>query len=279
MVLCKKVGSVYSRDRVFSSLGNLFEVDMNFRRLMGFLVIVAWLVQPAAWATDKVLRVDVRSRPPEMVIDGKQYKGPLLDIIERAAGKIGYRVLFKERRFSQSLELLQKGETDIVPRVVWTSERAKQVDFLGPIGQNDIQIEFLVKPGKEGTIKRFEDLEKLRVGTKEKTAYFERFDKNTTIKKIESFDDDNMTRMFQGGRFDTMIILDRPAVEAALKKNGIKDYAFAEYRYPLSLKIYYGIAKGHKQRAGLQKALVAMAKSGEVKKVYNKYGISISSAK
>lgn len=239
------------------------------------------LAVSAVWAADKVLYVDVRNRPPDMVKNGDRHSGPLLEVIDRAAQKIGYRTVYVERRFELSLSLLQqkKGNIDIVPRVVWTSEREKQFDYLGPIGSNDIEILFLVKAGQEGTIRRFEDLEKLSVGTKAKTAYFERFDKNAAIRKIEAIDDDNLVQMFRAGRFDTMIVLDKPALEAALKKFGIGDYAYAQYRHPLRLDIYFGITKDHPERAALQKTLKEMGRSGEIFEIYRKAGVSLSTSR
>ncbi len=225
-------------------------------------------------AQDNVLIVNIRSRPPEMNIDGFHFTGPLIDIIESAARETGYRCKYEVRQFKASLALLKRGKIDILPRTICREDRAGEIDYLGPIGYQKKVISFLVKPGKEEAIRSFEDLKKLTVGVKRGTVYFEEFDTDSRIKKIESYDDDNMVRMFERGRFDTMIVLDKKPLETALKKNHISDYAYAEYVKKIKIGNYYGIAENHKAKNDLQKALENMVLSGEVKAIYNRYGVT-----
>lgn len=250
---------------------------MNFGKAVFLLAIAAGFFQAAmAQPPVKVLFVDVRHRPPEMATSGDQIPGALPDIIEQAARKIGYRVTFKERWFNESMELLEKGAIDIVPRARLTEARLKKMDFLGPIGYQDVEIRFLVKAGKEAMIQRFEDLQKIRVGTKKGSLYYEPFDSNKTIKRVESVDDDQLVEMLLKDQCDTVVILDWPAMEESLKTNRVTGYALANYRPVIRTMIHYGIKKGHKDRAALQKALDDMIKSGEMKKILEKYRAPIT---
>lgn len=45
------------------------------------IVLVCVLLPHVLFAQDKILIVDLRHRPPEMIVDGEKYSGPLLDII------------------------------------------------------------------------------------------------------------------------------------------------------------------------------------------------------
>jgi polar amino acid transport system substrate-binding protein len=225
-------------------------------------------------AADNVLIVDVRKRPPEMTIEGGQFSGPLLDVIKEAAQKIGYEVKFVERQFEGSLTLLQQGEKniDLLPRTVCTEERAKLIDYLGPIGYQQKDILFLVKPGQEDTVKTFDDLKTIKIGVKRGTYYFKEFNESKDLVKVESDDDDNMVKMFAAGRFDIMAIIDKKAAETALEKNGILEYAYAKYRQPIQIGNYYGITQGHPLKDALQKGLEEMVTSGRVKSIYESYG-------
>ena len=222
---------------------------------------------------EKILVIDVRQRPPEMNVDGDIWSGPLIDILEEAAHRIKYRVKFQVRQFEGSLRYLEYGKIDILPRVICTPARARMMDFLGPIGYEQKEILFLVPPGQEGSIQRFDDLKHLTVGVKQGTVYFEEFDASQEIVKIESQDDENLVRMFAHQRFDTMIILDRDAVEAALQKYQISAYAYAHYRLDLRIGIYYGIRRNHPAKEPLQHALEDMVTSGRVNAIYAQYGI------
>jgi hypothetical protein len=70
-----------------------------------------------------------------------------------------------------------------------------------------------------------------------------------------------------------MIILDKTAVEFALKKYHITNYAYAHYRYPLQIGIYYGIAPKHPAKEALQQALEDLVTSGKVHAIFHQYGL------
>lgn len=223
---------------------------------------------------DNIFVVDVRHRPPEMNVDGETWSGPLIDIIEEAAHRITYRVKFQVRQFEGSLRYMEHGKVDILPRAICTPTRASMMDFLGPIGYEQKEIVFLVQPGQEDSIQTFDDLKHLTVGVKQGTVYFKEFDASQEIVKIESHDDENLVRMFAHHRFDAMIILDRDAVEAALKKYQISAYAYAHYKLDLRIGIYYGIRRNHPAKDALQHALEDLVTSGSVKAIYAQYGLT-----
>ena len=225
-------------------------------------------------AQNGIFKVDIRHRPPEMMVDGNNFSGPLLDIIQEASKKIGYEVEFRKRHFKASLTALQGGGTDILPRTFWTKEREEVIDYLGPIGYQEKPVIFLVRPGKENLITEFEDLEKLTVAMKRGAYYFEQFNKNRKIRKLELKDDDNMVRMFRAGRFDTMIVNDKKALESALKKHNITECSFAKYIFDRKIGNYYGIAPNHPARERLQKAIEEMIKTGRIDEIYSKYDVT-----
>jgi polar amino acid transport system substrate-binding protein len=238
------------------------------------LVLAVFLVSPSLIsAQENVLIVNIRQRPPEMVVEGDKYSGPLLDVIKEAAQKVGYDVKFVDRQFEASITLLQQGDesVQIIPRTMCTEERAALVDFIGPIGYLNTDVVFLVKPGQEDTIKTFDDLKKVKVGTKRGSFFFKEFNDSKEITKVESDDDDNMVRMFAAGRFDAMIIFDKTAAETALKKHNITEYAYATYRQPVRRGVYFAMTQNHKARDMMQKALEEMVHSGRIAEIYKSH--------
>ena len=101
----------------------------------------------------------------------------------------------KEKKKERKLRL-KKGDIDILPRTVRNDEREKFVNFLGPIAYQQKDILFLVKKGQEALINSYEDLKGLEIAVKRKASCFKRFDEDTTLKKQETLDDDNMVKMF-----------------------------------------------------------------------------------
>lgn len=219
---------------------------------------------------DGNLMVDYRPRPPEMMKNktGK-YIGPLVAIVDELEEKSKLSLnRITTRQFRLSLSLLEKGTPIILPRTFCTKERAKKIDYLGPIGYQKKEILFLVKKGKKNIIKSYNDLHKFKIGAKARTAYFEKFDKDTKIKKVISFDDLNMVRMLVANRFDAMIVIDKESVEVALKKNKIHDYEYAEYKDVKKIWNYFAIPKNLPQKAQLQKTLEKMVKDGRINHHY-----------
>ncbi len=261
----------------FISVANS-RIGPRWSTLKLFLALSLLSIAGTVLAEDSSLRADYRQRPPEMVIDEKtgRFSGPLIDILEEAARKIGHRIKWRKAPFQRSYKELQLGLVDVVPRVILTEERKAFVAYLGPIGYQRKDIVFLVRKGREGLLKLYDDLHKIRVGTKRDTAYFKQFNEDKDINKILSLDDKNMAKMFAANRFDTMIILDVSAIEEALKDINFSDYSYANYRYVQKIGNYYGMSK-KSPRIGLYEklnaALLGLARSGRVKEIYENYRV------
>lgn len=242
--------------------------------LMVFILGLALIFGQTSVFAGKALNIDVRHRPPEMIVKGNNFSGPLIDIIKEAAEKCGYSASFRSRQFKGSLEMLKKGNIDILPRTLCNQKRAAVIDYLGPIGYQEKDIVFIVKPGKENLINAIDDLEKLRIGTKRGTYYFDKFNNNPRIKKIETGDDSNLVKMFAADRFDAFIALDKKSAEAALTQNNVKDYTFANYKHTKRIGNYFGITPKHNDYDKLQEVIEGMVLSGRVKQIYEEHNVA-----
>ncbi|MGI0119041.1 substrate-binding periplasmic protein [Zooshikella sp. RANM57] len=246
------------------------------------LILIGCLFSRFLLAEANVLYADYRHRPPEMVRieELDTFFGPLRDILEEAAGMIGYTINWRFAPFPRSLEDLKNGKIDIIPRTIKTKERESFVLYLGPIGYQQKDIHFLVTKGMENTINRYEDLYQFRVGIKRKTAYFSRFDNDSKIQKVIALDDKNMAEMIIKNRFSVMIILDTAAIESAFSKHNYLDYAYANYKYIQKIGNYYGMSKKSRNAhlfEQLNKALKEMLDSGRIEYFYEKYNVYIPS--
>lgn len=240
--------------------------------------LLAMVLADPLLAAAPVLQADFRPRPPEMFVDAEtgRVSGPLVAILEDAAASIGYRVNWRVAPFPRSLQDMRSGHTDIVPRVIDSAERRAFIHFLGPIGWQQGDILFLVRKGEEQRIRSYADLAATSIGIKRGTLYFERFDRDPGLRKVEAPDDANLVNMFRHRRFDTMIVLDRGALEGVLKEQGIGDYAFAEYKVPQRIAIYYGLSKQSSKlplAAALERALRQLQEKGEIARRYQQYGL------
>jgi polar amino acid transport system substrate-binding protein len=248
------------------------------RLLFAFLCLIILTTSEFAQASEKILHASFRLRPPELFIDEKtkKFAGPLKDVLDEAAAKIGYQVIWTEVPFARSIivELEEGKGSDIVPRVQYTKDRAKWMQFLGPIGYQQRDVLFLVKKGNEHLLNSYQDLNKLKVGAKRRSHYFDKFSKDTKINKIYGKDDNNLVRMFTANRFETMIVIDKDAIELELKKQGVNDYSYANYKYAQEVGNYFAISKKSKHihlAPKLQIALKSMLQEGRIRAIYKQY--------
>ncbi|MGH8353535.1 MAG: substrate-binding periplasmic protein, partial [Pseudomonas sp.] len=200
--------------------------------------------------------------------------------LEEAARRAGASIRWRFVPFARSLEDLRFGRVDVVPRVLYTAERARYIHFLPSIGAQAKTIRFIVRPGREASLRRYADLRQQVIGAKRGTAYFEPFDHDELIRKQLAVDDDLLARMFRAGRYDAMIVLDQAAIEAEFQRLGFTAYSYADYRheqwidnhYGASRRLYQGARKDLYER--LARALEEMRVSGEVGRIYRRFGVA-----
>ncbi|WP_296271047.1 substrate-binding periplasmic protein [Pseudomonas sp. UBA6323] len=228
---------------------------------------------------DDVLRVDFRERPPEMhAVDGLP-SGPLISVLETAAQRLGIDLHWREAPFLRSLEDLRSGRVDLVPRVLLTEQRREYIHFLPSIGNQQLNIRFVTRPGEEGRLSRYEDLYRLSLGVKRGTAYFEPFDSDDLLNRVFASDDAQLVAMFRAGRLDTIAVLDVAPMEAQLQAMGFRDYSYAYYahrqvlgnHFGASLKRYQSDRRELYDRLGAE--LERMRAEGEIALIYRRYGV------
>lgn len=242
-----------------------------------FIFLMLILIQLNLYSKEEILICDFRNRTPEMIIDESgEISGPLKDILEEAAKKINYKIYWRITPFSRSINDLKSGKVDIVPRTIMNEQRKEFINFLGPINYQKKEISFLIKKDSEISIKNYEDLKKYKIGSKIGTFYFDEFNNDIKLNKVESIDDFNMSKMFINGRFDVMIVLDKQAIEIELKKNNFDNYIYAEYIYEIEIGNYYGMSKKSKFAdifEILNEELKNMKEIGRIEEIYLKYNI------
>ncbi|MBF8160406.1 substrate-binding periplasmic protein [Ectopseudomonas hydrolytica] len=243
------------------------------------LALLPMLVALTCVGAQEVLRVDFRERPPEMrAVDGIP-SGPLISVLETAAQRIGVRLHWRQAPFLRSLDDLRSGRVDLVPRVLLTDQRREYIHFLPSIGNQQLNIRFVVHPGREAGLKRYEDLHRLSVGVKRGTVYFEPFDSDERLARVYASDDAQLAAMFRAGRLDTIAVLDMMPMEAQFTALGFEDFSYAHYAHRQVLGNHFGasLKRYRSDRRELYDRLAGelerMRDEGEVALIYRRYGV------
>ncbi|MFV9684229.1 substrate-binding periplasmic protein [Pseudomonas sp. NY15367] len=246
------------------------------KRLLSLLPLLFALTCAAA---DDVLRVDFRERPPEMrAVDGMP-SGPLISVLETAAHRLGIDLHWREAPFLRSLDDLRSGRIDLVPRVLMTEARRAYIHYLPSIGNQQLNVRFVVRPGEEARLSRYEDLYDLSLGVKRGTAYFEPFDSDDLLGRAYASDDAQLAAMFRAGRLDSIAVIDVLPMEAQFQAMNFRAYSYAHYahqqvlgnHFGASLKRYQSDRRELYERLGAE--LARMREEGEIALIYHRYGV------
>lgn len=246
------------------------------KRLLCLLPLLITLTSEGA---QEVLRVDFRERTPEMrVVDGLP-SGPLVSVLETAAQRVGVELHWRQAPFLRSLDDLRTGRIDLVPRVLMTEARRAYIHYLPSIGNQPLHVRFVVRPGQEARLSRYEDLYELALGGKRGTAYFEPFDSDDLLDRAYVSDDAQLAAMFRAGRLDTIAVIDAAPMEAQFQAMNFRDYSYAHYTHQQVLGNHFGasLRRYHSDRGELYDRLGAelqrMREEGEVALIYHRYGV------
>lgn len=223
------------------------------------------------------LTMHVRDRFPEMVIENNTFKGPLIEVMIEATKQIGAKIELIEAPFTRSLIDLENGKVDLCPRFSRTPEREAYSYFLGPISSINKVVNFITPKNSEYVIKDYEDLKKYPIAVKRGTHYFDKFNNDKSIEKLEFKDDENMSVMFANNRFQVMAVRDFLSLKKYFDKLKFTNYTISPYKHEEIENIYYGMSKKSphvKIKDKLDEVLNKMRVNGRVKKIYEKYGVS-----
>lgn len=191
-----------------------------------------------------------------------------VDFVKAIADKLGVKLELKPVTSASRMPQLMEGNIDIIAATMTkTAERAKQIDFSNTYfftGQK-----FIVK---KGTVKSLADLDGKRIGTAKGSTSEQNAKKALPKATILSFDDypQAFLALQQGKVFavttDESILANILGKAPNKEQFEIPDIQISDEPYGL------GIRKGDKNFLDfVNKTLVEMEKSGEAKKIFDKW--------
>lgn len=206
-----------------------------------FIILV--LINFAVAATGK-LAVAVYLEPPYVDIVANKLVGENIDIIHLLAKSIGLKPIYIRCPFVRCLAMIKNGQVDMIMGLSKSVAREKDLIFLNPPYLLQHQpLRFFTLKERNISIKHFQDLKKLHVGTIRGAAYFPLFDSNQEIAKVELTSSEQLINMLLKGRIDTF--LDRE--ESVLPLLSIAEYqnkfTMADYQYNKPMNSYIVLSR------------------------------------
>ena len=190
-------------------------------------------------------------------------------IVKAVTQKLGLELVFTpDTPFKRCLLYMKNGRVDIMGGLLHTTERAETMHLLEYTGKS-IKL-FLVKKGSHRNVDKYEDLERLRIGTVLGFKYFRAFDKDKELKKDSASTLEKSVRMLLAERVDVVIASDAQ-YNSLLRENKslIDQTKICSYVHDEYNPVHIGISKASKFGSGeyldaFRDIVLQMYENGEI---------------
>ncbi|GAB7022309.1 substrate-binding periplasmic protein [Salidesulfovibrio brasiliensis] len=192
------------------------------RRFLLAMVMLALMPTLAFCEETQVYSVATEYWPPFRVgTRSGDIVGLDVDILDEAAKRMNVQFRWHQRPWGRCLYELEQGIADIMTGVAWTEERA-QYALYTDTPYYTCSPRFYALKENTGIVKSYDDLKGLTIGFTRDSAYFPRFDKDTSLMKRAGNNEEHLIRMVENGRWNIFVGTDCQ-VERDLALYGLQD--------------------------------------------------------
>jgi len=225
-------------------------------------------------AEQKTIRLATYLEPPYSDFENGQYTGVNIDIIQLLAKKLNKKIIYVRCPFGRCLSLLKNNGADIVLGIRKTTKRAEFLSYLPqPFHIQYFPLRFFMRKGDEKKIEKYDDLRKLTIGTLRGASYFEPFDNDKYLTKVELINYTQLIQLLLKGRIDTFLEREEsiaPWIDNDVYQNEVK---LAPYQYNKAIGSYIAIAKNsalHTELAAFSAMQKTLLNNGEIDALISK---------
>lgn len=217
------------------------------------------------------LKVAVYIEPPFVGLDGDELVGYNIDIVKLLSKQLNLNPVFILCPFARCLVLVKQGEADMILGLKKLADREKYLIFLEPPYMvQHYPLRFFTLASKNTTINNFADLTRLTVGTMRGASYFELFDQNKAINRVELTSREQLVNMLLRGRIDTFIEREESIIPLLPKDDYKEKLSLASYQYNQAVNSYIAISKKSDLKAdvkAISNQLKKLVESGTIKSI------------
>ena len=172
------------------------------RYLLKLLLLVT-LVFPWKAIGYDLVKVAVHIEPPIVDFINNEFVGRHIEIAQALVIAMGKDIQFIQCPFARCFSMLQKGDVDWFEKNQGTT---KTISFLkSPMQYQHFPLRFYVNTKNAIKIHTYEDLEGLTLEVLRGGSYFERFDQDKKLIKIEMTTHEQLVNMMHKKRIDTFL--------------------------------------------------------------------------
>ncbi|OZG71396.1 amino acid ABC transporter substrate-binding protein [Hahella sp. CCB-MM4] len=227
----------------------------------------------AAGITRTEIRVAIDAWPPFRILNEESYSGIDFDLWTRLADALELKIDYVRCPWIRCLKMMEDGNVDAMGGLALRPERAVYMEYLKPPYYRCSTV-FYVRKGERQRIRSYQDLYQIDVGIVSGSAYFQTFDHDQKIHKVNVSTEKQLVDMLGRDRLAAIIGTDCQA-DYEIAQSPYNDVVEkAEFRPGNSVDLYFAISKKSPYRAHAEmfsKALRRLLNNGAIDEIRNAY--------
>jgi polar amino acid transport system substrate-binding protein len=242
--------------------------------LLGGAANAANVATPAAEKRDLVLAFSELA-PWKIKDDGGRFGGAYVEIVGELARRLGRGMRIHECPHKRCLKLLENGEADLIIGVRRSPEREAYLQFLQtPYRRSSADKVFYVRRSESNSLARYDDLYGRRIGVKNGSEYFDRFDADSRL--VKDIGPNNLTNLQKLllRRVDVVVIPEDQAAVLTARSELSQQIEPALFRVPDPTPRSVAVSRRSSLLTALpelERAMQAMRDDGSLTAIYERH--------
>ena len=237
-----------------------------------FILPFFFLLRAEAGSTDTI-RLATYLEPPMIDKVDNRYVGKNIEVVKLLAKALKKKLIFIPCPTARCLSLLRKGQADMMISVRKTPERERYLSFISPpFFTQHFPLRFFINSKNDLHIDNYQDLAPLAIGVIRGSTYFDKFDHDSKLTKVEVTSREQLVHMLLKNRIDTFIEREESVVSWLPESQYKSAFRLANYQYDRSVDSYIAIAKRsplQQELPHLSATLTRLVNTGAIERILN----------
>lgn len=216
------------------------------------------------------IKIATYIEPPLSNIINGQLVGRNINIANLMASQLNKQVVYIECPLARCMSMMQIGQTDMIISIRKTPEREEYLTYLEPsFFEQHLPVNFFIQKNSPLQIVKYDDLKPLLIGTIRGSTYFDQFDNDVNLNKVEVTSRPQLIEMLMKGRIDTFIAREESILPLIDKQVYLTAFSLASYQYDKFVSSYIAISKKsplNNEISLLNSTLLKLINNGEIHK-------------
>ena len=202
---------------------------------------------------------------------GNRYVGNNIEVVKLLAKALNKKIVFIPCPTARCLSMMKKGQADMMVSVRKTPEREHYLSFISPpFFTQHYPLRFFINSNNKIDINNYLDLTSLSIGVVRGSTYFDKFDHDNQLIKVEVTSRKQLVQMLLKNRIDTFIEREESIISWLPKPIYQSALTLAKYQYDKEVDSYIAIARKsplQQEITDIEEKLSQLVNSGAIARI------------